>query len=237
MKKLKIVHIFKSIDGEAYHSGKATLFLRAFGCNLRCGYCDTVEALTAAEYAKAYGKQPLLEMTPQEAFDACVAIDKAIRHITITGGEPLLPSNQPWMKEFAQLMLAAGYEVDFETNGAVDYTDMIAWREGLGGYRPHVHFIMDWKCPGSGMTHEMKGWNLSMLDKDLDIVKCVVTDTDFEEVESIIPKTTAPIYISPCWGKVDLTKLADFVLAHPYADVRVQFQIHKLIYGANDRMH
>lgn len=236
---IKIINIFKSIDGEAYHSGKATLFLRTFGCNLKCGYCDTVESLTIEGYKKVFGDRPLADMTPDEAFAACEALnpDKAISHITITGGEPLLPRNQQWMKAFAHRMLLAGYDVDFETNGAVDYSEMVAWRNNLGGLMPHLHFIMDWKCPGSGMNGKMSTHNLAVLSKDLDVVKCVCKDGDLAEVARILPLTKAPVYISPCWGQVNLPSLADFALEHAKDNVRVQFQIHKLIYGADDRFH
>ena len=236
---LKIINIFKSIDGEAYHSGKATLFLRTFGCNLRCGYCDTAESLTMEGYKAVFGDKPLAEMSPEEAYAACQGLnaDGHIRHITITGGEPLLPHNQPWMKEFAIRMLTAGYDVDFETNGAVDYSEMVAWRNHLDGLKPHLHFIMDWKCPGSGMNDKMSLRNLEILSKDLDVIKCVCKDGDLAEVERILPHAAAPVYISPCWGQVNLPSLADFALEHAEDDVRVQFQIHKLIYGAEDRFH
>lgn len=245
---LKIINIFKSIDGEAYHSGKATLFLRTFGCNLKCHYstgsdsegcCDTPESLTLEGYRKVFGDKPLAEMTPDEAFEACQALnsDRSINHITITGGEPLLPCNQPWMKEFALKMLSAGYDVDFETNGAVDYTEMVVWRNQLDGLKSHLHFIMDWKCPGSGMNRYMHESNLLLLSKDLDVLKCVCKDGDLAEVERILPRASAPIYISPCWGQIQLLSLADFAMKYAQYGVRVQFQIHKLIYGADDRFH
>lgn len=246
MDTLKIINIFKSIDGEAYHSGKATLFLRTFGCNLRCHFgedaaslCDTVESLTVEGYKNVFGDKPMLELSPDEAFTACELLnpDKSITHITITGGEPLLPHNQQWMREFSHKMLLAGYDVDFETNGAIDYTDMVAWRNNLGGLMPHLHFIMDWKCPGSGMNDKMSVHNLEILSKDFDVVKCVCKDNDLSEVERILPYTKAPVYISPCWGQVYLPSLADFALKHAKEGVRVQFQIHKLIYGADDRLH
>lgn len=239
MSTIKIINIFKSIDGEAYHSGKATLFLRTFGCNLRCQYCDTVESLTMEGYKKVFGEKPLIDMTPKDAFAACEALntDHSISHITITGGEPLLPRNQQWMREFSHMMLLAGYDVDFETNGAVDYTDMVAWRNNLGGLMPHLHFIMDWKCPGSGMNDKMSELNLEILSKDLDVVKCVCKDGDLDEVARILPLTKAPVYISPCWGQVNLASLADFALKNAKYAPRVQFQIHKLIYGADDRFH
>lgn len=37
--KIAISEIFRSIDGEGFHSGQPTVFVRTFGCNLRCPWC------------------------------------------------------------------------------------------------------------------------------------------------------------------------------------------------------
>lgn len=37
--EIQLVNIFKSIDGEAFHAGQPTVFVRTFGCNLRCQFC------------------------------------------------------------------------------------------------------------------------------------------------------------------------------------------------------
>ena len=38
---MKVVEIFKSIDGEGKRAGLPTTFIRLYGCNLNCSYCDT----------------------------------------------------------------------------------------------------------------------------------------------------------------------------------------------------
>ena len=37
--EIALINIFESINGEGYASGKATVFIRTFGCNLRCVFC------------------------------------------------------------------------------------------------------------------------------------------------------------------------------------------------------
>ena len=38
---MRVVEIFKSIDGEGKRAGLPCTFIRLYGCNLRCSYCDT----------------------------------------------------------------------------------------------------------------------------------------------------------------------------------------------------
>lgn len=234
MDRVKIINIFKSIDGEAYHSGLPTIFLRTYGCNLRCAYanggCDTKESWDMATYEKLY-QRPLWELTPEDAMQMMFDLDPRVKHATITGGEPLLPENQDWMKQLTARLLAKGYEVDFETNGAVDLKDMAAWRSTLGALEAKVHFIMDWKCPGSKMTSKMIASNLEVL-KAQDVVKCVVCDGDFDEVLAVRMRLNPeiPIYISPAFGGVRMESIPEFVLGHTDLNFRCQIQAHKVFW-------
>jgi organic radical activating enzyme len=38
---MKIVEIFKSIQGEGSNFGKQVIFIRLGNCNLKCPWCDT----------------------------------------------------------------------------------------------------------------------------------------------------------------------------------------------------
>ena len=38
---MKIAEIYKSVQGEGLLTGKASVFVRVSGCNLRCWFCDT----------------------------------------------------------------------------------------------------------------------------------------------------------------------------------------------------
>lgn len=230
MDRIKIISIFKSIDGEAYNAGRPTVFLRTYGCNIRCSYCDTAESWSMQVHSERY-KDPIRELTPEAAVEEIIALAGATRHVTITGGEPLLPENVPWMQELTARLLAKGFCVDFETNGAVPLKDMAEWRESLRSLADRVRFIMDWKCPGSKMNAKMLPENLGYLTP-IDVVKCVVMDEDFDEVLAVRARLdeATTVYISPCFGQVTMSRIPDFVVAHDELNFKCQLQQHKIFY-------
>lgn len=218
--KLCVSEIFESIDGEGYHAGKATVFFRTVGCNLRCSWCDSKYTFHEEETSKW--------LTVEEAFDEINKFD--IRHITITGGEPLLEENKEWMTSFIENLLLGGFTVDIETNGAVN---LLYWKEKFK--MDDVIFIMDWKAQASRMNQFMIKENLSYLDES-DIIKIVVTDDDFDEVEKILSSDTwAQVYISPVFGQVTMNKIPEFVLKHKEENIKCQIQLHKIFWEPDKR--
>ena len=218
--RLCVSEIFESIDGEGYHAGKATVFFRTVGCNLRCSWCDSKYTFHAEETSRW--------LTVEEAFDE---VNKfGIYHVTITGGETLLEENKEWMTSFIEDLLLEGFTVDIETNGAVN---LLYWKEKFK--MNDVIFIMDWKAPASRMNQFMIKENLSYLD-ERDIIKIVVTDDDFDEVEKILSSDTwARIYISPVFGQVTMNKIPEFVLKHKEENIKCQIQLHKIFWEPDKR--
>ena len=78
--------------------------------------------------------------------------------------------------------------------------------------------------------------NLSYLD-ERDIIKIVVTDDDFDEVEKIINSdTVAQIYISPVFNQVTMSKIPEFILKHKDCEnLRCQIQLHKIFWEPDKR--
>lgn len=219
-KKILVSEIFESIDGEGYHAGYPTVFFRVVGCNLRCSWCDSEYTFQPDEKSRWMGVK--------EAVDNINAF--GLNHITITGGEPLLEENKEWMTEFIRTLISTGYQVDVETNGSVDYS---YWKETFNTDKFII--ITDWKAPSSKMNKFMLESNLSILDEK-DIVKIVVQDDDFSEVEKIIGiGTKACIYISPVFGKVTMEKIPEFVLKHKNENIRCQIQMHKIFWNPDKR--
>ena len=101
---LIVNEIFYSIQGEGPNAGKPAIFLRLFGCNLRCVWCDSMFAVTGKEY-QAF---EIDEVTREIQKYPC-------KHVVITGGEPLL--QQKGLK--ALLKGLPGYSFEIETNGSI----------------------------------------------------------------------------------------------------------------------
>lgn len=240
--KISIIEIFKSIDGEAFHSGQATVFVRTFGCNCHCSFCDTSYSLDEKEYEKVYGKK-LIQMSAEEIFDKVEELEKDFKYksICLTGGEPLIEENQKFMiEELIPLFVDNNYAVNIETNGAIDYTRI---KETFGdpkiiddyGNRIGVTLITDWKLPYSKMNKKMIESNLNILSK-YDVIKCVISDSeeDWKELERICElKPKAKIYLSPVFGEVTMNRIPEFVFNHPQYDITCQLQAHKFFWDPN----
>ena len=105
---MQINEIFKSIQGEGPNFGKPAIFLRTAQCNLKCTWCDTKYTWDWKNYD--YAKE-VKEMTIEEIKEQL--IDLEIKHLVITGGEPLLQQD-----DLADLLsfLKPDFYVEIETN-------------------------------------------------------------------------------------------------------------------------
>ncbi|MDD5195757.1 MAG: 7-carboxy-7-deazaguanine synthase QueE [Candidatus Omnitrophica bacterium] len=130
----KISEIFKSIQGEGIYQSLPQVFVRFFGCNLSCSYCDT-ELFRYEEI----GLENLIQQI--ESYHD-------YHSVSFTGGEPLL---QPeFLKAALKLLKARRTKTYLETNGVladalkdvIDYCDIVA---------------MDFKLPSS--TQEKELWS------------------------------------------------------------------------------
>lgn len=105
---MKVNEIFYSLQGEGFHTGTASVFIRLSGCNLRCPFCDTDHAA---------GK----EMTEEEIVDR--AAEFPARHVVITGGEPSLFLTE----SIVEGLHRAGKYVAVETNGTHPLPQNVDW--------------------------------------------------------------------------------------------------------------
>ena len=131
--KGKISEIFESTQGEGIYLGKKQIFVRFYGCNLACEFCDTkLDNFT--------------EYTPEGLLDKLMEYPRDYHSVAFTGGEPLIQKD--FLKAVLKLTKKAGIVNYLETNGAlpnelkevIDLVDIIA---------------MDLKLPSSTGTGEL----------------------------------------------------------------------------------
>lgn len=239
-KEIALLEIFTSIDGEAFHSGQPTVFVRTFGCNLRCSWCDTSECFDEEHFKKVYPNEELMWMTADEIFTKVLEMEKnwTYKSICLTGGEPLVEENKEFMTELISKFCDKGFAVNIETNGSIDYS---YWRNkfplpqeiDMYGNRCGVTLITDWKLPSSKMSKLMNWDNITKVLTHWDIIKCVISDdpADWEEFERICKSgTRAKIFVSPCFGQVTMKRIPEFVIAHPEYNITAQIQAHKVFW-------
>lgn len=214
----KVNEIFVSIDGEGVRTGLPTVFIRLYGCNLKCSYCDTRYSCENREYKL----MPLMDILEQ-------VLSYGVPRVTLTGGEPLIHEG---VKDLINSLVANDIEVNIETNGAVDLNDFWQYK-----HNSKVIFTMDYKCASSGMEDKMILWNLYLLQPK-DVIKFVVSNyNELEKMEYILEETgcKAQPYVSPVFGAIEPKELVEYVLDNKLNNVKVQVQLHKIIWNPNMR--
>lgn len=211
MGRLRVTEIFHSIQGESSHAGRPCVFVRLTGCPLRCRWCDT-------EYAFQGGESLELE----EILERVGAFDCSL--VEVTGGEPLAQSECP---RLLRALADSGYEVLLETSGALS-TESVD---------PRVKTILDLKCPDSGEGGRNLWENLDRLGPHDEIKLVIAGREDYEWAAGVVRSHRLDrwtVHFSPVWGEVDPGELARWIL-EDRLPVRMQLQMHKVLFGAETR--
>lgn len=215
--KYKVVEKFESINGEGQKSGELAIFIRLQGCNLKCSYCDTMWANTKESPYELMTKEEILEYI----------LDKKIKNVTLTGGEPLKANG---VKELLEYLILEDISLEIETNGSVELTKFL---------NEKISFTMDYKLPSSNMEKYMNKSNLEKLLKK-DTLKFVVgSENDLVVAKNIIDEydliKKTNIYFSPVFGKIELSKIVEFLIDNKLNGVKMQLQMHKFIWDKDKK--
>jgi 7-carboxy-7-deazaguanine synthase len=211
-RKLRVNEIFYSLQGESTFAGRPCVLVRLTGCQMRCVWCDS-------EYSFYEGSWHTVDevLTEVESFE-CPLVE-------VTGGEPLL---QPGVHTLLAELCDRGYEVLLETGGGLDISPVDS----------RVRRIVDVKCPGSGELENNLWTNLDHL-RPTDELKFVLADVaDYEWARDLVLERNlaacCPVLFSVVHESLALAELAQRVL-EDRLPVRVQTQLHKLIWGGDRR--
>lgn len=209
---LYLDEVFTSIQGESTDAGLPCVFVRLFGCNIGCSFCDQPQ-------------KPSNRTRISIANLVAKIMKYRIDYVCITGGEPMLQWNAlyPVILELVSL----GKKVAIETSGCIPIE--------ADPYNRSFKYVMDVKCPSSGVSHKNIYENLMNLQRK-DEVKFVVSNrADYDFMKRIIKSypTSAKILVSPCFTPdfkpMIGPELVEWLIRDGLYNVRVQIQMHKCL--------
>ncbi|MFW6028851.1 MAG: radical SAM protein [Halanaerobiales bacterium] len=158
-----------TIQGEGSDIGKPTMFLRTFGCDFDCTWCDT-------RYAVDLSSGVCQQVTEKYILDELLAA--RCRRVVISGGNPLLHD----LSLLIGMLNEHGFEIHVETQGSI-YKDYLTKVDKIN---------ISPKGPSAGDL--ITTWNmlkeflqeLEDVPKDIKIV--VFTEADYDYARSIYTK-------------------------------------------------
>ncbi|MWC29331.1 7-carboxy-7-deazaguanine synthase QueE [Paenibacillus sp. MMS18-CY102] len=220
--RLPMVEIFETVEGEGTRAGFPTVFVRLFGCNLRCVWCDTTYSYPPAKSAFTLSIQEIVEKV--KAYKS--------KHICFTGGEPLLYGDRSALLLKALAEIEGIVDVHVETNGAIGLSPFL---EAV----PHnnVRYVMDYKLPDSGENDKMEVANFELLRPQDEIKFVIASDRDFDAAVKTLsdyPTQALPMF-SPVWESMPPAKLVDRMLEAGLSGVKLNMQLHKIIWDPAKR--
>jgi len=218
-----VSEVFTSVQGEGIKVGQRMSFVRLFGCNLSCNYCDT----------PVNQKKRGALIVGNKIFQNPVTIDMLMefidaREVSMTGGEPLLQVD--FVGALCDRLHGKGKSVYLETNGTLS--------SELKKIIRKIEWIsLDFKIPTAtgrpGMWSEHEKCLQTATQKKV-FVKMVINENvlprEIDKVCAVIEKIDrkVPLVIQPVYGCVipNILEIQKKALRR-LTDVRIIPQIHK----------
>ncbi len=219
--KGKIAEIFETVQGEGIYAGVKQIFVRFYGCNLSCQFCDT-----KLNHYEKYSSLELLNKIQR--------FSQPYHSVCFTGGEPLWQKD--FLKEILSFIVPQNITTYLETNGTL-------FNE-LSEVLDNIDIIsMDIKLPSStGLDEfweEHKKFLTLALKRNVFVKTVICLDTSEEDLRSCVElisglRRDIPLVLQPNsneLGRELMDKLWGFqkVAGEALDEVRVIPQMHKLI--------
>lgn len=135
----KVNDIFYSLQGEGHNAGRAAVFVRFSGCNLKCDFCDT----DFSDYREMTGIEIL------EAVKMLIPSSDGLPIVVLTGGEPTLQVDT----KLIDLIHEAGFKfVTMESNGTYEPPANLDWLTVSPKVKPVVKECNELKVLFDGKT-------------------------------------------------------------------------------------
>jgi len=159
--KVALVEVFKTVQGEGYHAGRASVFVRLAGCPLACAFADG--SVCDTPYMEARFKLTVEELFEKILYEFWDWRGQMLAHhkghslrsvpmLVVTGGEPTASPQFDALVDYAN---ACGFYTAVETNGTtwkprlleVDWItlspkDHIPQGSPAPGHNPHPQVAM-----------------------------------------------------------------------------------------------
>lgn len=242
--RLQVSEVFgPTFQGEGSSIGKPCMFLRLAGCNFNCVWCDTPYTW---DWKRFDPKVVSEKLTLPETMNRVFALDpfRTIRHLVITGGEPLLQANA--VGRLMEHMSFLGYSFEIETNGTPNpfnlINDDLRWKSKIP---IDVQFNISPKLQHSGVDLKLR--QMFRAEKFLEFerrfnnvklaFKFVVSRvSDFDEIDYLVKSQEIPehlVYIMPEGitqesQSSNLQALAQATVARRY---NLTTRLHILVWG------
>jgi len=219
--EIKLSGIFHSIQGEGLNAGVPMTFIRLYGCNLQCPWCDTGYSPEARADVLVKDISQNYTTTIGEVIEE---VDKfGCWNVIITGGEPFFQSN-PLYQLIIALKSQSGCSIFMETNGTIthpivssiikhiDYMS-VSPKMGTNWEEVYIDNASEVRCAVASLGDIIK------YDRGLDIM-------DYKG-----PRLLSPIDVSPDNIKI----VVDFLKSSGGNNWRASVQLHKLVdFGEED---
>jgi len=220
--KYNVIEKFLSIDGEGPSAGEIATFIRFGRCNLVCSWCDTAYSISEDVVGETLTKEEIYKYIKENG----------TKNVTLTGGEPLIQNEIEELIDF--LSKDTELLIHIETNGSMPiYTHEQFER------LTNVSFIVDYKLPSSGMEEMMDIKNFEVLSLQ-DVCKFVIgTIEDLKRAKEVVDHYRLTekclVHFSPITTTIQPVEIVEFMKTNQMNDIRLQIQLHKIIWSPETR--
>lgn len=202
--------VFQSIQGESTDAGKLCVFVRLHGCNIGCSFCD----------------QPQIKKRKRASVESIISFIQKFRipNVCITGGEPL---QQDEVYSLIYELVNMGFKVSVETSGCIPISPDY--------YNRSYKYIMDVKCPSSGVSEKNVLDNLAILQSKDEVKFVISNEEDYLFAKKIIRcyPTSASFLFSPVFDVNNKPiiggELVEWMIRDRLHNARIQIQMHKIL--------